>query len=56
MMELLGGLGARLWENHGFWIDKDNDIVQTDYNVLPLLGKIGFNMMAFALKHSGYLE
>lgn len=51
MMNLLATLEARLWENHGFWIDKEHEIVQTDYDELPLLGKIGYNMMIFALKY-----
>ena len=51
MMKFLLFLGARLWENHGYWIDKDHDIVQMNYNELPLLGKIGYNMMVFGLKH-----
>lgn len=51
MMEFLARFGARLWENHGYWIDKERDIVQMDYNRLPLLGKIGFNLMIFSLMH-----
>lgn len=39
MMKILALLGARLWENHGYWIDKEHDIVHLNYNELPLLGK-----------------
>lgn len=49
MMKFLALLGARLWENHGYWIDKEHDIVQMNYDNLPLLGKIGYNLMVFAL-------
>lgn len=51
MRKFLARLGARLWENHGFWIDKENNIVQMNYDKLPLLGKIGYNLMMFGLKH-----
>lgn len=49
MMKFLARLGARLWENHGYWIDKEHGVVQMDYNKLPLLGKIGYNLMIFGL-------
>ena len=49
MMKFLALLGARLWENHGYWIDKEHDIVRMNYDNLPLLGKIGYNLMVFAL-------
>lgn len=49
MMKFLALLGARLWENHGYWIDKEHGIVQMNYDNLPLLGKIGYNIMVFAL-------
>ena len=26
MMKFLAFLGAILWENHGYWIDKEHDI------------------------------
>lgn len=51
MMKFLASVGARLWENHGYWIDKEHDIVQMNYNELPLLGKIGYNLMMFGLTH-----
>ena len=51
MMKFLASVGAKLWENHGYWIDKEHDIVQMNYNKLPLLGKIGFNLMKFCLTH-----
>lgn len=51
MMKFLAFLGAILWENHGYWIDKEHDIFQMNYNKLPLLGKIGYNLMVFGLKH-----
>ena len=51
MMKFLAFLGAILWENHGYWIDKEHDIFQMNYNELPLLGKIGYNLMVFGLKH-----
>ena len=47
-------LGGHLWENNGFWIDKENKIVQDDYFKLPLLGKIGYNLMCFGLKRGGF--
>ena len=47
-------LGGHLWENNGFWIDKENKIVQDDYFKLPLLGKIGYNLMCFGLKRCGF--
>lgn len=56
MMKILAILGARLWENHGYWIDKEHDIVQMDYNKLPLLGKIGYNLMVFGLEHDKNLN
>ncbi len=52
MMKFLALLGARLWENHGYWIDKEHNIVQMNYSELPLLGKIGYNLMVFGLKHN----
>ena len=51
MMKFLAYTGARLWENHGYWIDKERNVVQMNYNELPLLGKIGFNLMKFGLMH-----
>ena len=51
MMKILALLGATLWENHGYWIDKEHDVVQMNYDELPLLGKIGYNLMVFGLKH-----
>ena len=51
MMKFLANVGAKLWENHGYWIDKERNIVQMNYNELPLLGKIGFNLMKFGLMH-----
>lgn len=56
MMIFLARLGARLWTNHGYWIDKEHDIVQMNYDELPLLGKIGYNLMVFGLKHSKILN
>lgn len=56
MIKFLALLGARLWENHGYWIDKEHNIVQMDYNKLPLLGKIGYNLMVFGLKHDKKLN
>ena len=47
-------LGGHLWENNGFWIDKENKIFQDDYFKLPLLGKIGYNLMCFGLKRGGF--
>lgn len=47
---ILGTLGASLWEKHGFWIDKEKGIAQMNYNELPLLGKVGYKLMAFSLK------
>lgn len=49
-MMILSVLGAKLWENHGFWIDEEQRIVQTNYDRLPLLGKIGYNLMMYGLK------
>lgn len=51
-MKFLALLGARLWENHGYWIDKEHNIVQMNYSELPLLGKIGYSLMVFGLKHN----
>ena len=51
MIKFLASVRARLWENHGDCIDKEHDIVQMNYNELPLLGKIGFNLMKFGLMH-----
>ena len=51
MMKFLASIGAKLWENHGYWIDKEHDIVQMNYNELPLLGKSVFNLMKFGLTH-----
>lgn len=51
MMKFLALLGANLWENHGYWIDKEHNIVQMNYYELPLLGKIGYNLLMFAFKH-----
>lgn len=56
MMKFLALLGARLWENHGYWIDKEHNIVQMNYNKLPLLGKIGYNLMVFGLEHDKKLN
>lgn len=47
-------LGGHLWAKNGFWIDKENEIVQDDYFKLPLLGKIGYNLMCFGLKRGGF--
>lgn len=47
-------LGAYLWERHGFWLDRENKIVQKDYSKLPLLGKIGYRLMYVGLKKSGF--
>lgn len=47
-------LGGYLWEKNGFWIVKDNKIVQDDYSKLPLLGKIGYNLICFGLKRGGF--
>ena len=47
-------LGGHLWENNGFWIDKENKIFQDDYFKLPLLGKIGYELMCFGLKRGGF--
>lgn len=47
-------LGGHLLEKNGFWIDKENEIVQDDYLKLPLLGKIGYNLMRFGLKRGGF--
>lgn len=47
-------LGGHLLEKNGFWIDKENEIVQDDYLKLPLLGKIGYNLMCFGLKRGGF--
>lgn len=46
-------LGGYLWEKNGFWIDKENKVCQEDYFKLPLLGKIGYNLMSIGLKRSG---
>lgn len=43
-------VGANLWEKNGFWIDKRNAIANYDYKTLPLLGKVGYKIMAFGLK------
>ena len=51
MMKFLAFFGASLWENHGFWIDKEHDIVQMNYYELPLFGKIGYNLLVFACKY-----
>ena len=51
MMKFLASVGARLWENHGYWIDKEHDIVQMNYNELKKKKKIGFNLMKFGLMH-----
>lgn len=48
-------LGGHLLENNGFWIDKENGIVQEDYSKLPLLGKIGYNLACFGLKGLGFI-
>ncbi len=56
MMKFLALLGARLWENHGYWIDKEHNIVQMNYDKLPLLGKIGYNLMTFGLKYDKKLN
>lgn len=56
MMKFLANLGARLWENHGFWVDKENNITQRNYFDLPLLGKFGYRLMVFALKHDEKLN
>lgn len=56
MMKFLIFLGLRLWKNHGYWIDKENNIVQTNYKDLPLLGKIGVNLMLFGLKRDKKLN
>lgn len=56
MMKFLIFLGLRLWKNHGYWIDKEHNIAQTDYNKMPLLGKIGVNLMIFGLKHDKKLN
>lgn len=56
MMNFLTRFGARLWEKHGYWINKEHDIVQMNYDKLPLLGKIGYNLMAFGLKHDKKLN
>jgi hypothetical protein len=55
-MKFLALLGARLWENHGYWIDKEHNIVQMNYDKLPLLGKIGYNLMTFGLKYDKKLN
>lgn len=47
-------LGGYLWENNGFWIDKENEIAQEDYSKLPLLGKIGYNLMIIGIKRGGF--
>ena len=47
-------LGGHLLEKNGFRIDKENEIVQDDYFKLPLLGKIGYNLMCFGLKRGGF--
>lgn len=46
-------LGGYLWEKNGFWIDKENKICQEDYFKLPLLRKIGYNLMIIGLKRAG---
>ena len=51
-MKILALLGARLWAHHGFWIDEEQRIVQTNYDRLPLLGKIGYNLMTYGLKRN----
>lgn len=56
MMNFLTRFGARLWEKHGYWIDKEHNIVQMNYDKLPLLGKIGYNLMIFGLKHDKKLN
>lgn len=52
MAKILMFLGAKLWENHGFWIDKEHKVVQENYNELPLLGKIGYNLIVFGLNRN----
>ena len=47
-------LGGHLWDKNGFWIDKENEIFQDDYFKLPLLGKIGYNLMCFGLKRGRF--
>ena len=56
MMKFLIFLGLRLWKNNGYWIDKENNTVQTNYKDLPLLGKIGVNLMLFGFKHDKKLN
>ena len=36
--------GAKIWEKNGYYIDKENNVVQENYNELTLLGKIGYNL------------
>ena len=56
MMKILALLGANLWENHGYWIDKEHNVVQMNYYELPLLGKIGYQLLIFAFKHDKVLN
>ena len=56
MMKILALLGANLWENHGYWIDKEHGVVQMNYYELPLLGKIGYQLLIFAFKHDKILN
>lgn len=51
--KIIGKLGATLWETNGFWIDRENDIVQEDYSKLPLMGKVGYQIMVTGLKMEG---
>ena len=43
-------IGAKIWEKNGYYIDKENNVVQENYNELPLLGKIGYKLFEIGLK------
>ena len=43
-------IGANLWEKHGYYIDKENMVVQENYDELPLLGKVRYNIMTRGFK------
>ena len=42
--------GAKIWEKNGYYIDKENNVVQENYNELTWLGKIGYNLFIIGLK------
>ena len=42
--------GAKIWEKNGYYIDKENNVIQENYNELTLLGKIGYKLFKTGLK------